>query len=122
MLKEPERITCPNPRCQTTFENLIVVSDRSKTPAERYYGCPNCLMHLDIVSITTKREEIEEKEEIQEDTSVCEKPETKVESPPGCPHHFGYLSIRSKDEEILQDCLTCRRVLECMLQIKIPKQ
>lgn len=119
MLKEPERITCPNPRCQTTFENLIVVSDKSKTPAKRYYGCPHCLMHLDIVSVTAKRKE---KKETSEDTSECEKPETKVDTPPGCPHHFGYLSIRAKDEKILQECLTCRKVLECLLQIKIVKQ
>ena len=119
MLKEPERITCPNPKCQTTFENLIVVRDKSKTPAERYYGCPICLMHLDTVSVTTKKKD---KKETQKDAPERETPETKVESPPGCPHHFGYLSARPKDEKILQECLTCRKVLECLLQIKIVKQ
>ncbi len=119
MLKEPELIVCPNPKCQAVFENLIVVSDKSKMPAERYYGCPNCLMNLDVVSVTAKKKE---EKESKTDTSESEKPETEVDIPPGCPHHLGYLSTRGKDEDILQECLTCKRVLECLLQIKSSDQ
>ncbi len=76
-------------------------------------------MHLDIVSVTHTRKEEQEK---QETTQKCEKTEKKVDVPPGCPHHFGYLATRAKDENILQECLTCRKVFDCLMQINISTQ
>jgi hypothetical protein len=31
-----------------------------------------------------------------------------------CPHHFGYLADRSKNESVPQECLICPKILECM--------
>ncbi len=32
-----------------------------------------------------------------------------------CPHHYlGYLSVRSKGEEIPEECMTCEKTIECM--------
>ena len=33
----------------------------------------------------------------------------------GCPHHFGYLSSRTKDSPIPQECFVCRRLGDCMV-------
>jgi hypothetical protein len=32
-----------------------------------------------------------------------------------CPHYFGYLSERAKGEKILEECMVCKKLLECML-------
>jgi len=34
--------------------------------------------------------------------------------PENCKHQFGYLSRRSKEEEIPEECLLCEKLLECM--------
>ena len=32
-----------------------------------------------------------------------------------CPHYLGYLSERSKGEEISEECMICEETIECML-------
>jgi hypothetical protein len=32
-----------------------------------------------------------------------------------CPHHLGYLKKRSKDESVPDSCLTCPKILQCMV-------
>jgi hypothetical protein len=47
--------------------------------------------------------------------------ETHVESPDFavcasvCPHHFGFLSQRAKGSAIPDECLTCEKVIDCIL-------
>lgn len=33
----------------------------------------------------------------------------------GCPHYFGYLRQRAKGESIPEECLACKKAVECML-------
>ena len=33
-----------------------------------------------------------------------------------CPYHFGYLSERSKGEDIPEKCMTCKRLVQCMFK------
>ncbi|MDI6905109.1 MAG: hypothetical protein QMD13_06450 [Candidatus Bathyarchaeia archaeon] len=42
------------------------------------------------------------------------KPIEKDKDPSGCPHHFGYLANRPKNDPVPQECLTCPKILECM--------
>ena len=30
-----------------------------------------------------------------------------------CPHHFGYLASRPKNASMPQECLTCKKMLDC---------
>ncbi len=32
-----------------------------------------------------------------------------------CPHHVGYLKNRSKDQAVPDSCLTCPKILQCMV-------
>jgi len=32
-----------------------------------------------------------------------------------CPHHVGYLKKRSRDEAVPDSCLTCPKILQCMV-------
>jgi len=136
-------IICPNPKCHREIEEPILLNNLSKTPAEEYYACPRCLIKLDMDAeneedvieesapihpslekvldvISTKpqkeRKGVEGREEAPVKPSKVEEKDPKGgESPKGCSHHFGYLAHRPKDVSIPQECLTCPKVVECML-------
>ncbi len=38
------------------------------------------------------------------------------EKPSGCHHHPGYLSERSSKEQISDECLICKDIVDCMLR------
>ena len=135
-------IICPNPKCHREIGEPILLNNLSKTPAEQYYACPHCLIKLDMdaeneedvieesapsppmhpslervldaISAKSQKEE----EEIPEKPSKEEEKDSEgEESPKGCSHHFGYLAHRPKDASIPQECLTCQKIVDCMLKL-----
>lgn len=38
-----------------------------------------------------------------------------TETRTSCMHHFGYLSKSSRGKDIPEECITCEKVVECML-------
>jgi hypothetical protein len=36
--------------------------------------------------------------------------------PPVCHYHLGYLSERKSKEQIPEECLTCKNMVDCMLR------
>jgi hypothetical protein len=38
------------------------------------------------------------------------------EKPAACQYHLGYLSERSSKQQISDDCLVCKDIIECMLR------
>lgn len=46
---------------------------------------------------------------------VMETAKKSPSDPDYCPHHFGYLGQRSKGEEISGVCMTCLKLLDCMI-------
>ena len=120
MRKELESITCPNPECQEKIGELVVVSDVSTIPVERYYACPHCFFKLDVISAQfLMEEEIRtrtEEEKKRKEPSV-KPPEKEKIGPSGCPHDFGYLASLPEDEPIPRKCLVCPKVLDCAMKI-----
>ena len=61
---------------------------------------------------------------LRESTSsdIIDKSE-KLENPPSvdndlqidCAHHFGYLKKRPKDTPIPEACLTCKKMIQCLI-------
>ena len=39
----------------------------------------------------------------------------KENSPSGCKHHLGYLANRPNDAPIAEECLTCLKLMDCMV-------
>ena len=138
-------IVCPNPKCHREIEEPILLNDLSKTPAEQYYACPHCLIKLDtdaenekdileesapgpptrpslekvldVISAKPQREREGREEAPVKPSKEEEKGPEGEEGPKGCPHHFGYLAHRPKDASIPQECLTCQKIVECMLKL-----
>jgi hypothetical protein len=67
----------------------------------------------------TPEKPTESLKELPEETPAkpTEPSEPKGEAPPGCPHYLGYLSKRPKDASIPDACLTCRKMVKCMLEL-----
>jgi hypothetical protein len=116
MSKKIQLNSCPNPKCEKKFENLIIVHDNSQIPSDSYYACPYCLMKLDpIATQILKKEEISIEENAEKKTEIAV-PHTKKEIPQGCPQYFGYLRVRPKDAIIPQECLICQKMFDCTLR------
>jgi hypothetical protein len=140
-----EGIICPNPKCHREIEEPILLNNLSKTPTEQYYACPHCLIKLDtdaeneediieesasspplhpslerVLDAISARPQ-KEREDIEEVPVKSSKEEGKgpkgEEGPKGCSHHFGYLANRPKDAPFPQECLTCQKIVDCMLKL-----
>jgi DNA-directed RNA polymerase subunit RPC12/RpoP len=97
--------------CGQIFEHPLLVTDLTKTPPETYYGCPHCLMKINGFDKKPK-----EKKKEKKPSSLPTEDQKTVEnnSPSGCPHHFGYLKNRPKGTPIPEECLTCKKIVQCL--------
>jgi hypothetical protein len=110
MLKKIQLNICPNPSCQKTFENLIIIHDESKMPAEIFYGCPYCFFKLD----PTATNVLKKMEKVIEVKISCNS-SSKKETIPNCPHYFGYLFEHFSDSIIPKQCLECEKMSSCII-------
>lgn len=120
-----QSFTCSNPECERVFDNPIIVQDLSSTDKSSYYACPYCLTEIVVegtshgedkkVKRKRKGTKIEEtKAEPLKEESVKPSDELFLKEHE-CPYYFGYLNQRSKGEEIPEECLTCKKIVQCML-------
>jgi len=121
-----QSFTCSNPECGRAFVTPIIVEDLSSKNGDSYRACPYCLTEIVIkndfdVKIKT-RERGKEKTDIEKMKVQLKK--VKIRQPDQqssqkeneCPHYFGYLSERSKKENIPEKCMTCNKLVQCMLK------
>ena len=144
MTKESGVVICPNPKCHRKIEEPILLNNLSTTPAEQYHACPHCFIKLDaeakneenitekstptpppahpflekVLDAISAQPQKEKKEDKKKEEPSVKPPEKKEEGPSGCPHHFGYLTSRPKDAPISQECLTCPKMVDCMLKLR----
>jgi len=96
--------------CGHAFENPIRLTNLSATPMQIYNACPFCFYKLD-----------EELGNLRVSTSknsntILEKNEKNASlEPVGCAHYFGYLKKRPKNTPIPEACLTCEKMIKCVL-------
>ena len=116
------------------------MNNLSTAPVEQYYACPHCFIKLDedaenkedvteestpspplhpslekvldVISTKPQKEEEKKKEE-----PPVKPPKKEEKGPSGCPHRFGYLANRPKNAPIPQECLTCQKIVDCMLKL-----
>ncbi len=118
-----QSFTCSNPKCRRTFASPIIVQDLCSSDEVSYDACPYCLTEIVTrETMKTKSDEKDEKSESQTKESEEAKykklsqPAQPSEGPAECLYHFGYLSERSRDEEIPEVCMTCERLVQCMFK------
>lgn len=114
---------CGYVRCGRAFGTPVRLTDLSRRPRlETYYACPYCFSKLNEADLEGIDDEMKHlhgggfeipaggvKKSLK--GGAQKEPDTAV----SCPHHLGYLKTRSKDETFPDGCLTCPKILQCMV-------
>lgn len=118
---------CGYVRCGRAFDTPVRLTDFSRKPRlETYYACPYCFSKVNDDGIDGVNNEMRHLHVGGYEISVGDgvrkglrgekqKESDKAASTVNCPHHLGYLKTRSKDEAFPDGCLTCPRILQCMV-------
>jgi DNA-directed RNA polymerase subunit RPC12/RpoP len=96
--------------CGGTFQKPLRAIDSSKGNVEEYYACPRCMTKVDYRKAQPSIAKVSGIS-VEEREKAPEKPEGDL----ACSHSLGYLRKRAKDMPIPDECLTCNRMIECML-------
>ncbi|MCW3993295.1 MAG: hypothetical protein NWE85_01855 [Candidatus Bathyarchaeota archaeon] len=90
--------------CGGTFQKPILATVSCDGRMRIYHACPRCMVRInkERKNITISREDIK-------------KPLVKLENNVKCKHFFGYLKKRPKDTAVPDECLTCSKMIECLL-------
>jgi hypothetical protein len=89
-------------------------------PTEPYFACPYCLTKIKTIEKSVENYEIPKENEVKKTPEISQF-ETKEKSKNNdkatvCLYHPGFLSERSSKEQIPDDCLVCKDIVECMLK------
>lgn len=95
--------------CGETFQKPLLATVTSNGSARTYLACPRCMVKVGNI----KTEKSEEKRSM---IDISEKKETSHDKDFQCKHFLGYLKKRSRDMPIPDECLTCSRMIECMVR------
>lgn len=93
----------------------------SSSNTESYDACPYCLTETSAEKVLESTDEIRQELEKPKITEVSLEPDelrqaessSKVQ---GCTRQFGYLSKRPSKEKIPDECITCEKIVQCMLK------
>ena len=93
-----------------------------QTPTEPYNACPYCLTKIKTNNENLRTAEKAEEIQLEKAQPKINQAETKEnlvknsDKPSGCHYHPGYLSERSSKEQIPDECLVCKDIVDCMLR------
>jgi hypothetical protein len=102
--------TCSNPACGKVFSSPLKTLNIQRNPTEPYAACPYCLTKITEIEL-----EPDSKIENQE-LGNNEDPIENKETPSTCQYHMGYLSEREQKQQIPDECIVCKSIVECMLR------
>lgn len=108
-------LTCNE--CKTQFQKPIVATLTCQTGTQKYYACPYCLAEIRQTQQPHKQEQPKAKETHRpKPPPVTPATRTTQETTQtGCTHNIGYLKTRPKNTPIPDECLTCDKMVDCML-------
>lgn len=114
---------CVYERCGKSFQAPVRLTDLSDKPrSQTYYACPYCFSKMNDSehSLSHEIKLAKDDDEEKATSSKSKKRATQEENEEEnavfeCPHHVGYLKKRSKDESVPDSCLTCPKILQCMV-------
>jgi hypothetical protein len=115
------KFTCPNSSCGLVFSKPVKVKNLGCEDSECYDACPRCLTAVTLeesVAVVEAKpgalvEDSKEKEIVNDAEERKAKPLTAMH----CAYHVGYLSERSRNEKIPEECMVCENIVKCMLKV-----
>jgi DNA-directed RNA polymerase subunit RPC12/RpoP len=97
--------------CKGTFTKPLLATVSTKGEAQKYYACPRCMVKVSEVQ-SRKRDEDRQPVSLIKD---AKKPQERSEDGVKCGHFLGYLKSRPKDASFPEECLTCERMIQCLV-------
>jgi hypothetical protein len=118
---EEDRFKCSNPSCGFAFSKPLKVKDMGSQDSQCYDACPRCLAAINTEeSVPTVDAEpdatVEDNKAEETIASSSEQRNAEPFATIHCAHHLGYLSEKSKNEKIPEDCIVCENIVKCMLK------
>jgi len=98
--------------CSEIVYKPLLATLLSSDHVQTYYACPRCLSK---VSVPQQRRSEPAKETVATE-KVKRVTAAAGEDKTMCKNFFGYLKKRSKDVPIPDECLTCDKMIECMVR------
>jgi DNA-directed RNA polymerase subunit RPC12/RpoP len=109
-LKTHEKdFTCDG--CGRTFQRPILATVSTSGQTQTYYACPRCMTKVQSFRASAKENEEKNKVLTAEPRKLTPTPDVAV----SCGHFFGYLNKHQKNMPFPDECLTCPKMVECML-------
>lgn len=96
--------------CGGTFQKPLWATVSSNGSVEKYYACPRCM-----TKVNHRKTQTGTAKESGTSVEKHEKTSEKSEDDFTCNHFLGYMRTRARDMPIPDECLTCSRMIECML-------
>jgi DNA-directed RNA polymerase subunit RPC12/RpoP len=90
--------------CGGTFQKPILATVSSSGRVQTYYACPRCMARIS-----------KERKEVTISKEDIKKSSVRLANDVKCKHFLGYLKKRPKDAPIPDECLTCDKMIECLL-------
>jgi len=90
--------------CGGAFEKPVLATVSSSGRVQKYYACPHCMTRIN-----------EERKDAAIPKDDVKKPLPKFENSVECKHFLGYLKGRQKDAPFPDECLTCDKMIECLV-------
>ena len=121
-ITDPQSFTCPNSSCGRVFSTPLKAKDLRSRAHEIYNACPYCLTEITVEKTPAlvrddKKPEVEETEVEKSAVRSLEKEQGRSDLKTSiCTQYFGYLSKRSSKEKIPEGCMTCEKIVQCMLK------
>ena len=103
-LEENERFTCPNASCGKIFDKPLKAVDIQLGPETFYAACPHCLTKI---AASDKK---------SQGPLVAEEPKHHRQETSSCSHHLGYLCERTAKDNVPEECLVCKDMVDCILK------
>jgi hypothetical protein len=118
---EKKMFTCQNPSCKKSFALPLKTLNLQKNPTEPYFACPYCLTQIKEIEETLETGKSPQEKHLEKirlklsQVETIEKTKNDDKSL-DCHHYHGFLSERSSKEQIPDECLVCKDIVECMLR------
>jgi DNA-directed RNA polymerase subunit RPC12/RpoP len=97
--------------CGKVYEKPILANVISAGQTQEYYACPTCMTKVPETPKIMREPQPPTETLKTKKTATAEK-----EAVTGCAHYFGYLRKREKDKPFPDECLSCSKMVECLMQ------
>jgi DNA-directed RNA polymerase subunit RPC12/RpoP len=104
-------LVCPYSNCGKGFKQPVLLASRAELSRESYYACPHCHSKVDIV--LKDRRDLGSVEAVA--VADPDNPAVTERRPEGCVHYVGYLQTRSENTPLPDRCLTCPKLMLCII-------